>query len=238
MFEELHLLFCPEDGMTLEESKLLLISNLCDELFDKRSRKTAHPLLLIRKVIFKNISPLLNLNSSKRWICNFSISHIFSICKDNRMLLKMLSEKFILIKKIFSKHFTELTWNFHDCLLGNCSYIFSFQILTSTDILKPEKGLSPRAVVYMSDEKIASAFISGDETLIKILDPTADKVVIGLLAAYYVWHIGYPRAYSNILQYMDHEILAANIEKNQPLQKFYRKKEYTMNIINKNNYNW
>jgi len=52
-----------------------------------------------------------------------------------------------------------------------------------------------------------------------------EKVITCLLAAYYVWHIVFPKSYRNILEYLDYEIIETPIQKNQVVLKFIRQRD-------------
>lgn len=98
------------------------------------------------------------------------------------------------------------------------------QVLCSTEDLKTLEKEAPRAVIYMSDEgEIASAYIVADEIKVKIPQPTVCNVIAGLLSVYYVWHVEYPISYSNILEYIEHEILTTSLKsRSTVVMKFIR----------------
>lgn len=81
-------------------------------------------------------------------------------------------------------------------------------------------------MIYTSIEgDIATAYIVADE-IIKILipQPTASKIIIGLICTYYVWHSEYPPYYTNILHYFEHEILNIHLKsRSTTVAKFIRK---------------
>lgn len=81
--------------------------------------------------------------------------------------------------------------------------------MSSTEHLTTKKNEAPRVVIYTSIEgEIAAAYIVADETIrVTIPQPTVSKVIIGLLCAYYVWHLEYPTCYTNVLEYIDNELL-------------------------------
>ncbi|XP_025997041.1 uncharacterized protein LOC105204165 isoform X2 [Solenopsis invicta] len=96
-------------------------------------------------------------------------------------------------------------------------------VLCSTEDLTTSEKEAPRAVIYMTNEEIASAYIVADEIKVKIPQPTVHKVIAGLLSGYYVWHMECPKSYANILEYMEHEILSTSLKsRSTVLMKFVR----------------
>lgn len=79
--------------------------------------------------------------------------------------------------------------------------------MDSTENLVTAKGDSPRAILYIAEEGVASSFVVADaDVRVKIPEPTV-KTVISLLASYYVWDTVYLSAYANTMGYIDHEVL-------------------------------
>jgi len=96
-------------------------------------------------------------------------------------------------------------------------------MMASTENLIGEKGDSPRAVLYVAEEGIASAFVVADTHIrVKIPEPTVAKTIMCLLASYYIWDTTYPLAYANVMGFIDHKVLGT-VVKNQTIQKFIRK---------------
>ncbi|KAK0071149.1 hypothetical protein PV325_013445, partial [Microctonus aethiopoides] len=89
--------------------------------------------------------------------------------------------------------------------------------------LIPAQGESPRSVIFQnSSGEIVGALLIADQNSMKIENPSMEKIVASLLAAYYVFHTHFPKPYRNILEYFDHKIIGADVKKNQVLQKFLR----------------
>lgn len=77
--------------------------------------------------------------------------------------------------------------------------------------------------MYTVEGVIASGYIVADSSIkIKIEEPTVTKVVACLIAVYYIWHINYPTAYKNTLEYFDFKLFNIKIEKKTSLEKFDR----------------
>lgn len=93
-------------------------------------------------------------------------------------------------------------------------------------------------VIYTSVEgEIAAAYIVADEAIkIRIPQPTVSKVIIGLLCAYYVWHLEYPTYYANVLEYIDHEILNTSFKsRSTAVAIFIRKRDNVLKELNSAN---
>jgi len=98
-------------------------------------------------------------------------------------------------------------------------------VRSSTKVLITVKGESPRCVIYTDEEDIRVANIVADQDVnVKIDNPSIEKVITCLLAAYYVWHIVFPKPYRNILEYLDYEMIETPVQKNQVVLKFIRQK--------------
>jgi len=107
--------------------------------------------------------------------------------------------------------------------------------MCSTENLKTQEREAPRVVIYISDEgEIASAYIVADETIkIKIPQPTVSKVIAGLLSGYYVWYVEYPLSYSNVLEYIDHEVLSTSLKsRSTVVKKFIRERDNALKASN------
>lgn len=101
--------------------------------------------------------------------------------------------------------------------------------------MKTNKGEAPRAVIYTSvEDDIAAAYIVADEAVRVIIpQPTVCKVTIGLLCAYYVWHLEYPSYYANILEYIDNEILTTSFKQQSiVVAKFIREHDNALKALN------
>ncbi|KAK0176921.1 hypothetical protein PV328_001019 [Microctonus aethiopoides] len=97
------------------------------------------------------------------------------------------------------------------------------KITNSLKDLIPAQGESPRSVIFQnSSGEIVGALLIADQNSMKIENPSMEKIVASLLAAYYVFHTHFPKPYRNILEYFDHKIIGADVKKNQVLQKFLR----------------
>lgn len=105
--------------------------------------------------------------------------------------------------------------------------------MASTAHLATEKDDAPRAVIYMTLDKISCAYIVADKDIqMEIRSPSVEKVIAGLISSYFVWHRVYPLAYSNTLQYIEHEVLGTEVSnKNTILMKYIRD---CNNHLNKN----
>lgn len=89
--------------------------------------------------------------------------------------------------------------------------------------------------MYVSTEgEIAEAYIVAEEVIrIKIQQPTISKVIVGLLSAYYVWHIEYPTCYINILKYIDYDILNSSLKGcSTVVAKFIRERDNILEASN------
>lgn len=97
-------------------------------------------------------------------------------------------------------------------------------MLVSTENLIGAKGDSPRAVLYTAEEGLAAAFVVADVQIrVKIPEPTVAKIIMCLLASYYVWDTTYPLAYSNTMKFIDYKVLNGTIPKSQTINKFVQK---------------
>lgn len=95
--------------------------------------------------------------------------------------------------------------------------------MASTEDLIGVKGDSPRVILYVAKQGVASAFIVADTNVrVKIPKPTVAKSIVCLLAAYYVWDTTYPIAYANIMKFIDFMVLGTTV-KNQTVEKFIQK---------------
>ncbi|XP_034944007.1 uncharacterized protein [Chelonus insularis] len=101
------------------------------------------------------------------------------------------------------------------------------EVYSSSKNLIAVEGESPRSVIYTNEDDIETAYIVADpEINMKIEKPSIKKIIMVLLAAYYVWDVTYPKPYRNILEYLDHEVIGTPIDrKNVVLLKFIRQRD-------------
>ncbi|KAK0071641.1 hypothetical protein PV326_001015 [Microctonus aethiopoides] len=90
--------------------------------------------------------------------------------------------------------------------------LFTIEQTDSSKDLIPAQGKSPRSVIFQnSSGEIVGALLMVDQNSMKIENPSMEKIVATLLAAYYVFHIQFPKPYRNILEYFDHKIIGADV---------------------------
>ena len=100
------------------------------------------------------------------------------------------------------------------------------QILSSLQDINTEIDEAPRLVVFVSEDAITTAYIVADEKLrIPIPEPTVERVIGGLLCAYYCWHRTFPAAYAGILEFMAYRVFGLVMKKNSGAAKLVRKLE-------------
>lgn len=90
--------------------------------------------------------------------------------------------------------------------------------------LETTEGEAPRIVIFSLDgkEQITMAYLVADaEVKIEIYQPTVEKIIAVLFASYYVWNRQFPAAYSNLLNYLNHEFLKVPIS-SATIKKFIR----------------
>jgi hypothetical protein len=63
----------------------------------------------------------------------------------------------------------------------------------------------PRLIIYLSEEKLACAFVIADSSVkIKIKQTKSlEECILIVLCAYHAWHIGYPKGYKMTLEFFD-----------------------------------
>lgn len=85
---------------------------------------------------------------------------------------------------------------------------------------------APRVIIFLdeNDTDESQVFLAADENIrIQVQKPSAPKIVLALIAIYWVWHQSYPLIYKHSLEFFSFKIFKTSTTAHGLVGKFLRK---------------